>query len=85
MPSRAFISHILIRKSNLLQWQTRRYEIGFDFIDDRIKSNPVFLPQYLRIIVKNITKQKKKMKKSHQKAIKIKLNTLFNKNNLLND
>ena len=36
-------------------------------------------------IVKNITKQKKKMKKSHQKDIKIKFNTLFNKNNLLND
>lgn len=36
-------------------------------------------------IVKNITKRKKKMKKSHQKAIKIKFNTLFDKNNLLND
>lgn len=35
--------------------------------------------------VKNITKRKKRMKKSHQKAIKIKFNTLFDKNNLLND
>ena len=36
-------------------------------------------------IVKNITKRKKKMKKSHEKDIKIKFNTLFDKNSLLND
>ena len=52
----------------------------------RINGGPwMFTSWKYKKIVKNITKRKKKMKKSHQKAIKIKFNTLFDKNSLLND
>ena len=74
-------------------WRSERggcrsfFVAGKDFtmlLQNKWRSLDVYFLE-IQKIVKNITKRKKKMKKSHQKDIKIKFNTLFDKNNLLND